>query len=276
MAKRGFGSIAIRLFLSVILLLGIGVLDYYSGRDIGFSVFYLLPLFLAVQAGGLLPGLLIGILASIVWFAADASLAAQIEWYHYWNASIRLTFFVLFVYLLSRLWSSLEHERALARQDALTGLPNSRAFFEEAGNLLNRLRAIRKPVALAYLDCDHFKQVNDEQGHDAGDEVIRRIGSVLNSGVRSQDLLARLGGDEFAILMPGIRADVAEESMEALRQAIQTQMSDGGWPVTVSIGVVWYETSPDPAREMVRSADDLMYEAKSAGRNTVKVSVRKQ
>jgi len=137
-----------------VLLATIGVVDYASGREIGLSIFYIFPILLAVSTSGLVVGLAVGTLAALVWFLADALLAKEVEWFFYWNGVIRLAFFWLVGALYWRLSLALARERTLARQDPLSGIPNSRAFFEMANAVLEQCRIGRRPIAVAYIDCE--------------------------------------------------------------------------------------------------------------------------
>ena len=153
-------------------------------------------------------------------------------------------------------------EQALT--DELTGLPNRRALFARAGQVLEAATA-RRPAALLLLDLDGFKEVNDGLGHHAGDHLLRQIGPRLSGGLRPDDLLARLGGDEFAVLLPDTGLDDAVAIAEELRALLGQPFSVEGirLHVGVSIGV---STAPVPAadvEELLRCADVAMYAAKN-------------
>ncbi|HTC77354.1 MAG TPA: diguanylate cyclase, partial [Terriglobales bacterium] len=109
-----------------------------------------------------------------------------------------------------QLAAALAAEKELSRSDPLTGLPNRRAFYEVALAEADRARRYRHPLSLAYLDVDNFKQVNDDYGHDAGDELLVRVAEVLRRNLRNNDIVARLGGDEFAMLLPETPASATD------------------------------------------------------------------
>ena len=160
-----------------------------------------------------------------------------------------------------------------ASTDGLTGLVNRRAFDEHLKRLLNETDRFGQPLALILADIDHFKQINDNLGHEAGDEVLRRVAKKLLEGVRNVDVVARYGGEEFAILLPQTALAGATDLADRLRHAVEARpMKFKGEEVsvTISLGVASY---PDavPSREILfRSADRALYEAKEAGRNCVK------
>jgi diguanylate cyclase (GGDEF)-like protein len=260
--------------LAALSLVGIG--DYITGADISFSAFYLLPVALAGSSGGRRVGLPIAVTTAVMWFAADfhgrpqpyETLLVPI-----WNAGVRFLVFVLVVALLDALKTSIAHERNLSREDSLSGLPNSRAFYEVAELERRRLARSGEPLTLAYLDIDDFKVVNDTLGHSAGDEVLRATAQTLQASVRDVDLVGRLGGDEFAILLPSTDADGASIVLGRLHEALQRDAARHGWPIGYSIGSVTYTAAPASVDLMVSRTDRLMYEVKRAGKNAVRSAV---
>ncbi len=164
----------------------------------------------------------------------------------------------------------IEAERKLARCDALTGLANRRAFYERAES--ERKRAIRytRPLSLAYIDLDNFKQVNDTSGHEAGDQLLVSVASVLQNNLRAEDFAARLGGDEFALLLPESGHAAAAFVITKLHRLLTSAMQEKGSAVTFSMGLVTYEVAPESAEQMVQKADELMYSVKHHGKNAIR------
>lgn len=159
--------------------------------------------------------------------------------------------------------------QVLADTDALTGVPNRRSFFQQAGALLRA----GQPLAVLLLDVDHFKLVNDRHGHAFGDEVLVEIAKRCRAALRSGDVLARLGGEEFAVLLPGQDEANATAVAERLRQAMANSAAVGPSdrkPVTVSIGGACAVTGEFPLEELLLRADRALYAAKRAGRNCVR------
>ena len=156
----------------------------------------------------------------------------------------------------------------LARQDALTGLANRRAFDETLQQAYQRAKRTNSTLCLALLDVDHFKQVNDRFSHAVGDEVLKRIGAMLKQQSRTIDLVARWGGEEFVILLPDTSLSDATEVCERLRQKLaQLDFSElsAGLTMTISIGLTTNDKLELP--QMLLSADRALYQAKRAGRN---------
>jgi two-component system, cell cycle response regulator len=167
-----------------------------------------------------------------------------------------------------------EDSQRLAATDALTGLMNRRAFSSAMMGELSRCERHGYPLALALLDVDHFKQVNDRHGHAAGDRVLLEMGKLLGLHLRASDLSARWGGEEFVVAFTSTGLDGARTGGERLRTALEEASiaNDAGEriPVTASIGVaVW--TPGEPLESLVGRADLAMYSAKSSGRNRVVV-----
>jgi diguanylate cyclase (GGDEF)-like protein len=161
----------------------------------------------------------------------------------------------------------------LAQVDALSGVLNRRAFMETAADLLRRARQSELPMTLALIDVDHFKQINDTYGHDAGDQVIRQVSELLRRSVRSSDLVGRLGGDEFVLLvqLPG---DAATQTLERTLQLVgSTDMGIGDdGPVTVTLSVGMASCSGHAGyvlSDLMTAADAALYVAKDRGRAQV-------
>ncbi|MHA3737394.1 EAL domain-containing protein [Pseudomonas sp. Eth.TT006] len=161
-----------------------------------------------------------------------------------------------------------------ATHDALTGLANRREFEYRLEQALHNLARQPGRHALMFLDLDQFKLVNDTCGHAAGDELLRHICALLQSGLREGDTLARLGGDEFGILLENCAPDAAEKIAESLRQTVQNlHFVWKGRPflTTVSIGLVHVTQTPATLEASLRAADMACYMAKEKGRNRVQV-----
>ncbi len=160
-----------------------------------------------------------------------------------------------------------------ARTDPLTGLLNRRGFDEHAAREFAHVGRDGDTIALATLDIDHFKQVNDEWGHMVGDRVLANLAQVLASEGRAIDVAARLGGEEFAVLMPGSDEAGAEAFIERVREALERSASPGLPPVRISAGIA-ATSRPLAVQVMLESVDRALYAAKRGGRDRTVVSDR--
>jgi diguanylate cyclase (GGDEF)-like protein/PAS domain S-box-containing protein len=165
-----------------------------------------------------------------------------------------------------------EELRRLATTDALTGVANRGHFMERAAAELQRARRYGRPLAVVMLDIDHFKQINDQHGHSAGDEAIRQATAVCRAMVRQQDLVGRLGGEEFGILLPETGLEAALHLAQRLCEriaAVQVPLAAHcALHMTASFGVAQWQDG-DGADELLGHADRALYAAKHAGRNRV-------
>jgi diguanylate cyclase (GGDEF)-like protein len=256
----------------LVLLVTVGALDVLTGYQLALSVFYLVPIVVVSWNAGQRAGLLIALLGGLVWLGAD--LVGGPRSAHlllpYWNAAVRTTVFAFVVLTLT----SFRWERIVGRTDPLTGLGNRMALFESARSEIERCRRYGRAVSLVYIDCDDFKHVNDSRGHAAGDELLCVVANALRESVRGSDLPARLGGDEFAVLLPETTPDDARAAAEKIRSVLDVAAREGVWGVTFSLGCASFTRAPASVDELIRSADDLMYQAKDAGKNTLRAAVQ--
>ena len=160
-----------------------------------------------------------------------------------------------------------------ARKDPLTGLSNRREMLESLATQIRRAERHNEVFSVVLADIDHFKAVNDQHGHEAGDIVLIHVAHQLEQSVREEDLCARWGGEEFLICLPHVALAGATSVAEKLRQRIDTRelsVSGSGIHVTASLGVATYQPG-DEIDTLVRIADGAMFEAKRRGRNQVYV-----
>jgi diguanylate cyclase (GGDEF)-like protein len=168
----------------------------------------------------------------------------------------------------SRLYAQ---QQQLALTDPLTGCVNRRAFELQLERDLKIATRARQPVSLVMLDVDHFKRVNDEHGHDAGDATLRFLSDVLRGELRAVDTAARYGGEEFAVILPQASLDAACAVAERLRARLEATDVPGIGIVTASFGVATFPVHATTSAALVSVADQILYSAKRAGRNRVAV-----
>jgi two-component system cell cycle response regulator len=169
---------------------------------------------------------------------------------------------------------NLDQSLELAVIDPLTGLHNRRFMLQKLSALVARAAMGGEPTSLLMLDIDHFKAINDQFGHDAGDAVLSQFGAHLSTQVRALDMACRAGGEEFVVLMPNARLEAAHQIADRLRLYLANASYDLGKPlgslaVTVSIGVAATLGASDHMDALLKRADLALYEAKAAGRNQV-------
>ena len=179
-----------------------------------------------------------------------------------------------------------EREALLERatRDALTGLWNRPSILEFLGQAMTQAQRAGTPLALALIDVDHFKQINDTYGHHGGDEVLRELAQRLGKAIRDSDYLGRYGGEELMVVMPGLSYEGAAMPIERLREcvaeapfkvrdrAVGEGIPSGGEfnvNLTVSIGMAWCESTSDTTHDIISRADAALYAAKGSGRNRV-------
>jgi diguanylate cyclase (GGDEF)-like protein len=160
-----------------------------------------------------------------------------------------------------------------ARRDALTGLLNRRGFEERLEVELARATRVGRPVALILCDVDHFKTVNDQLGHPAGDAVLLRVAGVLEGIGRRSDTVARLGGEEFVFIVPDADADLAFALAERARVALARTFADEPVPLTASFGAVSFPADGTSSDTLLETADRALYVAKNSGRNRAERAV---
>ncbi|MNJ47518.1 Response regulator PleD [compost metagenome] len=166
------------------------------------------------------------------------------------------------VQLLQQKLGSLSHQ---AQSDPLTGLANRRAM----GAALDALSQAQRPYAVLALDIDHFKRVNDTFGHDAGDEALKQVATIIAENSREQDLACRAGGEEFVLILPEASLEVAREIAERIRQTIASTPVAQVGTLTISIGVASRSIETPTAESVLKRADQQLYLAKETGRNRV-------
>lgn len=156
--------------------------------------------------------------------------------------------------------------------DSMTGLFNRRHFLNIASSAWDRYHRYNCPLSLLMLDIDHFKSINDRFGHDVGDRVIVQVAEVCRESNRNADVLARFGGEEFVVLLPETNLQEAIIGAERLRQLVSErllQVDNGVVNATVSVGVAQADHATLALTDMLKRADQMLYDAKRSGRNRV-------
>jgi len=260
--------------LGLILIAAVGVVDYLTGYQPAFSLFYVLPILFVTWLTSWRLGIIASVVSAVVWLGADVASGHSFfnPFIPIWNTLIRLSLFLIIARLVSALKITMEGERELARVDYLTGAVNSRFFYGLAQMEIDRFKRYGHPFTLAYIDLDNFKSVNDRFGHTTGDRVVRIVTDCARRNMRKTYTVARQGGDEFALLLPETDRDSANAALTKIQKSLLEEMCQNAWPVTVSIGVLTCCAAPASTDELVRMADELMYTVKREGKNAVRCS----
>jgi len=233
------------------------------------GVLYIIPVLLVTWTEGWLWGIVFGI--------ASIALREAVAWDQMRNATWqwRLVNGIAYVAVVGIAMAGLQKLRRsqaqlaqLVTQDALTHVLNARAFVDRLGQELERNRRYPRPLTLVYMDLDNFKVINDTHGHQTGDAVLLLVADAMRSSVRTADVVGRLGGDEFAVLMPETDAQLADAAAKRLVASLRTVFK-GTPSVTASIGVVSCTATDAGADDLLRRADQAMYDAKKAGKDRI-------
>jgi diguanylate cyclase (GGDEF)-like protein len=245
-------------------------IDYRTESEIVLSVFYLIPIGIAAWYIGEGAGIAVSLLSAA--FAGydteiQSGLFSRSAWIGVWGIASRMVFFLLTAWLLGRLRRTMESIRRMAMADSLTNVYNARAFIEFLRREIDRSRRYKHPLSLIYLDLDNFKDVNDTYGHQTGNLVLTTVAAVLRQSVRRMDIVARLGGDEFSVLLTESDEKAAHATVERIRKKLIREAEKEHRTITVSIGAVTYHCLDCTPDDVIRKADDLMYQVKRSGKN---------
>lgn len=257
-------------------ILILGLLDYETGVEASFSVFYLIPISVMAWYVKGKSCYIYAVTAAVVWDYSNlwAGEALSHPAFYFWNGTVRLLFFLTVASLLRQLRALLDKEREFSRRDYRTGLWNARAFKEALAVEHVRAQRQKQSFTLAFIDLDHFKSVNDTRGHEEGDRVLVKVAESLKGVLRRSDVLARLGGDEFVAILPGCDREAASHVGDKLNAAVREMSREHGWPVTASIGLLVHpEARPDDdLKALLHHSDELMYRVKEKGRDSFLVA----
>lgn len=260
------GSIGL---LGAVGVLIVAILDLLTGNGLAFSFFYLIPVVTVAWFGSFATAIAVAIAGAIAFPVTEIMNGKTYEggWVPAWNFLVRAATCATVALFAGKLRLSLEHERTLSRTDTLTGAANFRHFYDFAQLELARAARSGSALTVAYLDVDNFKSINDDYGHAAGDEVLRRVAATLAAVTRETDLAARLGGDEFAVLLPETGADDAPVVLTRVHESLREEIRSLGYSATTSMGAITFNELPRNVDELLWPADQLMYAVKRADKD---------
>jgi len=243
------------------------------------NLFLLVVIFSALTLGKLITLLEVALIMSFYLLAAYSTRGDEIFSYQIFS-QLMLNFapFVLAAYLTSLLAADLGFARSVAEQraetDALTGLPNMRAFNQAMARHERQARRNETSFSVLMVDIDNLKTINDQHGHDVGNKAIRAVADAISQGVRSVDVVARYGGDEFIVLLPKASEAAASAAGKRIMGYVKLAEIDAdGNPVgiSVSMGLATYPVMANEAESLLRNADKALYASKRAGRNRLSI-----
>jgi diguanylate cyclase (GGDEF)-like protein len=256
--------------LMVATVLSVAYADHGLGPELGFSIFYLLPIIVATRNMGKRTGFMLALVCTVLGVLMDHvhGVIYSKPSALYWHTILRFILFTITVMIFDG-W---EKEKDNARTDSLT-LAANRLAFEEFGRLeIKRCRRYEHPFSIIYIDVDDFKIINDHFGHRAGDRALVVLANALRKSFRETDLIARLGGDEFSVILVETDAKGARTALDRVGEVL-AQMPHKGGPITLSIGLLTFTKAPETFEEAVKKADELMYLAKNKGKNCIEAKV---
>ncbi|MCH7562338.1 MAG: GGDEF domain-containing protein [Gemmatimonadetes bacterium] len=259
----------------IALLVLVGVVDSLMVAHLSFWGLYLAPVGCAAWMEGSRAGYGMALVTAMGIVLIEIATGTEVmgRGVMAWNVLQSLAAYSAAAGMVGFLRERMEEGRRFAAIDALTSLPNRGSFIAALDAELSRSNRYGRAFTLAYLDLDNFKEVNDLEGHDSGDQLLKRVAETMRNVTRQSDVLGRLGGDEFAALLPETTFGAAKMVLEKLHKELNLAMEEGRWPVTCSIGAVTFETPVESSREALRLADGTMYAVKRAGKNGIQHAV---
>ena len=260
--------------LNFLLLIILGFINYKLGYEIAFSIFYVFPVGLAAWAIGRRWGNIFSLISAMLWVAIDIYSGHNYSSIiiAFWNGLVRLGFFVVITALLVEIKKVLKNEKIMGRIDHITEIPNARSFFESAEKEVSLSARKKRPLTIAYLDVDNFKEINDSLGHNKGDEVLKKIAGTIRANIRQSELVARIGGDEFVLIYPETDEKTAKNIIYVLQSRLNAAVNNILPKISFSIGVITCASGECTLQEMIRLADNRMYDSKKSGKNAASFS----
>lgn len=253
----------------------IGYVDYITGPEFAFSLFYLIPVAYSGWRMGIIGGALIAGLAAIGWFFGEQGLSGYSSGSLFaWRAFTRLgTFlgvgitFALLQKERARVTALMEQFKGIAQRDSLTGLPNRLALVERMKTELEEGRAAGKAVCVILLDFDDFKNVNLAYGFETGDAILREVGKLFDASTRHFDMAARVSGEEFVLVIKNVESDQAKMIAQRLHDQIRNVAKKyPNCKLEATIGIAYFNVFPDSVDALLNKAYAALTDAKKAYR----------
>lgn len=256
---------------AILLTCLIATIDYLTGYEISFSLFYLLPVGFATWYLNRKIGILFSVISALIWLANDyfTDHLYSADLIPIWNSMVRFGFFIITSLLLSEIKRHLNIEQELARTDGLTDLLNKRTFNRVSAQTFKLASRYKYPVTIGLIDVDNFKLLNDTYGHAMGDKALKMIADTISKSTRATDITGRIGGDEFAIVLPFTHHDDVKIIFNNLLNLLHLNAFNHGWSIGFSIGVAHFINNIPTVDVAIKKADGLMYQVKNSGKGSV-------
>ncbi len=259
--------------MTVAVTLAVGLLDFATGTEIHFLVFYLLPIAMASWYISRNTGIHVAFMCSLIWLVADSldGRGYSSSWISGWNFLMRTGAFIIFSLSLSQLRGKFDALSELARRDFLTGLPNGRAFYELTAREMERAFGL-EPLTLAFIDLAGFKWINHRLGYATGDQMLCTIAHAIRQNVPRPDLVGRIGGTSFALLLPKVASDGASEILEQVHTALKDERRRYAQPITFFISAVACSKAPQSIAELMHQAETQMTRMKGGSKDLLQIA----
>lgn len=257
-------ELAKTLGISIGMLVTISVLENWLQawlfNDVGLSYLYFLPIWYSARQGGRLAGGLVSFVTATSWSVMSHSDRPFMAWL------TNMTMLVLVMMFFESFERRIRQVNRQASTDGLTGLLNRGAFVTRAKLALDNAERLRSTCALVLLDCNKFKQINDEQGHAAGDQALKTLSRALRDSSQGDDVIGRLGGDEFVVLLTDTDSIGANLFLNRLNGTLRRNSAVLPFEISVSSGVAYYGLDARSLDMLMQIADEKMYRNKQLSR----------
>ena len=268
------------LLISLLSLISKNYFPVETGRYLSLDVLYCLPIIQvarlaaihATRSSDTQISTLVGIVVAFVWTATETIISGQDfpSYVFLLNTFTRSVVFTVIGRVIIKLW----REKEYARKDMLTGLANRVELMERLEVEQDRSERSGMPYSLLFIDVDNFKNLNDNHGHQVGDEALKVLGKLLIANFRKADTAARLGGDEFVMLLPNTDERSCDILIKRIEVSTQQAFEKRSWPIAVSIGQTTQIGTTRTVDEVIHLADENMYKAKSLKQQMMKGASR--
>lgn len=261
LSKRSHGTIFL---LAYVLILLLGVADYLTGTTYSIAIAYLIPIVPVARYIRNRSGVIIAVIAVFVSVVSDwirsldvASLPPLI-----WSALVYLAFILIIVRILSKLREEEEKVEEWAAEDALTGVANSKAFFQAAETEMHRSQRYGGPFSVGCIRINNFAAATEAFGAESGGVLLSHVATTIRRNTRNIDVVARTGDTDFAVLLPETEADDAKQTLAKVQKHLVRAAAAAGWPVTFALGAVAFAKPPASFEELRAKVDKVIFSVK--------------